>query len=155
MNKAFVKDAEGAPLGEALPDREIPPHPNLVTAEGLAHIDRMLADADTAFAAAQEIDDRDAMARAAREQRYWTSRRSTAQLVHPPADRRHVHFGSKVTIARDDGRRQTFRIVGLDEADPAHGTLSYVSPMAQALNGRGVGDVVEVGGREVEITRIE
>lgn len=154
MNKAFVKDEEGAPLGEALPDREIPPHPNLVTAEGLQHIDRMLAEADIAFAEAQDADDRDAMARAAREQRYWTSRRSTAQLVHPPADKRHVHFGSKVTIERDDGRRQTFRIVGIDEADPAHGTVSYVSPMAQALSDKTVGDVVIVGGHEAEIAAI-
>ena len=154
MNKAFVKDDDGAGLGEALPDREIPPHPNLVTAEGLARIDDMHARADAAFAAAHEAEDRDAMARAARDQRYWTSRRSTAQLVPPPGDRTHVKFGSQVTIARDDGRRQTFRIVGQDQADPAQGTLSYVSPMAQALMGRVVGDVVSAGGHEAEVVGI-
>ena len=154
MNKAFVNEEDSAPMGEALPDREIPPHPNLVTAEGLAQIDQMMAEADKAHAEAQEIDDRDAMARAARDQRYWTSRRSTAQLVQPPTDRKHVHFGSHVTIERDDGRRQTFRIVGLDEADPAHGTVSYVSPMAQALMNRKVGEVVNVGGHEAEVVAI-
>lgn len=152
MNKAFVKDAEDA--GEVLPDREIPPHPNLVTAEGLAQIDAMLAAADKAHAEAEAAEDKDAVARAARDQRYWMSRRSTAQLVQPPADKTHVHFGSRVTIERDDGRKQTFRIVGLDEADPAKGTLSYVSPMAQALMDKSVGDVVSVGGHEAEIVAI-
>jgi transcription elongation GreA/GreB family factor len=70
------------------------------------------------------------------------------------ADHAHVRFGSRVTIARDDGREQTFRIVGMDEADPAAGTLSYVSPMAQALMGRAVGDTVRVAGADVEILAI-
>jgi transcription elongation GreA/GreB family factor len=65
-----------------------------------------------------------------------------------------VHFGATVTIARDDGRRQTFRIVGEDEADPAHGTLSHVSPMARALFGKQVGDTVEVAKSRAEIVEI-
>ena len=60
----------------------------------------------------------------------------------PPADCDSVRFGCQVTIERDDGRRQTFRIVGEDEADPAEGTLSYVAPLARALIGKEVGDVV-------------
>ena len=56
-----------------------------------------------------------------------------------------VQFGSTVTIARDDGRRQTWRIVGEDEAEPNEGTLSYVSPVARALMGKSVGDVVQAG----------
>jgi transcription elongation GreA/GreB family factor len=152
MSKAFVKNAEQ--IGEALPDREIPPHPNLVTEEGLAQIERMLAEATADFDQANAAGERDAAARAAREQRYWTQRRSSAQLVPPPADRAQVRFGARVTIARDDGREQTFRIVGIDEADPAAGTLSYVSPMAQALMGRAVGDTVRVGGHEIELVKI-
>jgi transcription elongation GreA/GreB family factor len=60
-----------------------------------------------------------------------------------------------VTIARADGRTQTFRIVGEDEADPARGTLSYISPLARALFGKGVGDVIEVGHSEAEVVKIE
>ena len=73
----------------------------------------------------------------------------------PPADCDSVRFGCKVTIERDDGRRQTFRIVGEDEADPAEGTLSYVAPLARALIGKEVGDVVRVGQSEAEIVAIE
>jgi transcription elongation GreA/GreB family factor len=65
-----------------------------------------------------------------------------------------VHFGSTVTIEREDGRRQTFRIVGEDEADPAKGTISYVSPVARALTGKRVGDMVQAGASEAEIVAI-
>ena len=65
-----------------------------------------------------------------------------------------MQFGSTVTIERDDGRRQTFRIVGEDEAEPAQGTLSYVSPVARALMNKSVGDVVQAGPSEAEIVGI-
>jgi transcription elongation GreA/GreB family factor len=59
-----------------------------------------------------------------------------------------------VTIERDDGRRQTWRIVGEDEADPAKGTLSYVAPLARALVGKVAGDTVSVAGSEAEIVSV-
>jgi transcription elongation GreA/GreB family factor len=59
-----------------------------------------------------------------------------------------------VTIEGDDGRRQIWRIVGEDEADPAQGTLSYISPVARALTGKLVGDVVRAGNSEAEIVLI-
>ena len=65
-----------------------------------------------------------------------------------------VQFGSTVTIARDDGRRQIWRIVGEDEAEPSRGTLSYASPVARALMGKSVGDVVHAGSGEAEIVGI-
>jgi hypothetical protein len=48
-----------------------------------------------------------------------------------------------VTIVRDDGREQTFRIVGEDEADPSQGSISHVSPLARSMFGKRVGDVVQ------------
>ena len=62
-----------------------------------------------------------------------------------------VQFGSTVTFRRADGRKQAFRIVGIDEANPSQGTLSYVSPVAQALLGRGIGDEVQIGAANAEI----
>jgi transcription elongation GreA/GreB family factor len=59
-----------------------------------------------------------------------------------------------LTLVRDDGRKQTFRIVGVDEADPAKGTISHVSPVARALLGRLVGDIVRAGREDAEITAI-
>jgi transcription elongation GreA/GreB family factor len=71
-----------------------------------------------------------------------------------PADTTTARFGSTVTVEREDGTSRTYRIVGEDEADPAAGSISYVSPMARALMGKGVGDAVVVAGAEVEITAI-
>jgi transcription elongation GreA/GreB family factor len=152
MSRAFVKELEDAV--EELPDRPISPHPNLVTPEGLAHIEAEVARLQQEHAAAHEANDRAALARVARDLRYWTARRASAQLVTAPSDRSKVHFGATVSIVRDDGRRQTFRIVGEDEADPAHGTLSHVSPLARALFGKEAGDTVEVANSQAEIVEI-
>jgi transcription elongation GreA/GreB family factor len=65
-----------------------------------------------------------------------------------------VRFGQTVAILRDDGREQTFGIVGEDEADPALGTVSHVSPLARALFGKEAGDVVSVAGGDAKILRI-
>jgi transcription elongation GreA/GreB family factor len=94
------------------------------------------------------------MSAAARELRYWNARRASAQLVPVSDDRAQIRFGATVTIGRNDGRQQTFRIVGEDEADPAKGSISYVSPLARALLGKAVGDVVRAGSNDAEITLI-
>jgi transcription elongation GreA/GreB family factor len=65
-----------------------------------------------------------------------------------------VRFGCTAAVERDDGRSQSFRIVGEDEADPEHGTLSHVSPLARALMGKRVGDSVRVVAHEFEISKI-
>jgi transcription elongation GreA/GreB family factor len=151
MSRAFVREGEGE--ADDLPDRPVSPHRNLVTPEGLAAIDAELARLAGELAATS-ADDRTATARIARDLRYWRARRASAEPVEAlPADGA-VHFGSTVTIEREDGRRQTWRIVGEDEADPAKGTLSWASPLATALVGKRVGEEVRVGASQVEIVRI-
>ena len=66
-----------------------------------------------------------------------------------------VVFGATVVLRDSETEKLvTYRIVGEDEADPSAGTLSYVSPVAQALMGKQVGDVVEAGAGEAEIVEI-
>ena len=153
MSRAFVKEQDSEFVDD-LPDRPISAHPNDVTEEGLVLIEAALAAARSALAAAQAAEDRAAAARAGRDLRYWTSRHASVRVVPPPTSTTEVRFGSRVTILRDDGREQTFRIVGEDEADPARGTISHVSPLARALFGKAVGDVVSVGKGEAEIRQI-
>jgi len=153
MSKAFIKEAEGEEVYDDLPDRPVSPY-SLVTQKGLEMIEAELARLHGEHAAAQDADDRPRLAKVNRDLRYWTSRRATAQVAEPPSDAAEVHFGSTVTIERDDGRRQTYRIVGEDEADPCLGTLSYVSPVAQALMGKQVGDTVQAGVAEATILKI-
>ena len=153
MSKAFTKEPETGDVYDDLPDRPVSPH-NLVTPKGLEMIEAELARLHVEHAVAQEANDRALLAKTNRDLRYWTSRRATAQVMEAPKDAKEVHFGSTVSILREDGRRQTYRIVGEDEADPSAGTLSYVSPVAQALMGKQVGDVVEAGAAEAEIVEI-
>ena len=89
-----------------------------------------------------------------RDLRYFAERVRTAQVVPYPTSADAVAFGSTVTFSRDDGRVQTYRIVGEDEADPKAGSISYVSPVARMLMGKAVGDVVSVGDQELEIVAI-
>ena len=158
MSVAFTREEDLEATAADLPDRPISPHPNLVTPEGLAAIEAALAAARSAYNAAQskgDIEaDRTAMARATRDLRYWSARRATAQLVETTPDGR-VRFGGSVTIEREDGRRQTWRITGEDEADPAAGSVSHVSPLAVALIGKRVGDEATVAGQTVEIVAVD
>lgn len=158
MSVAFTREEDLEATAADLPDRPISDHPNWVTAAGLAAIEAELATARAAYAAAQaqgSIEaDRTAMARATRDLRYWSSRRATAHLVETEPDGA-VRFGGSVAIEREDGRTQTWRIVGEDEADPAAGSVSHVSPLARALIGKRVGDEATVAGQAVEVTGVD
>jgi transcription elongation GreA/GreB family factor len=151
MSRAFVNEDT---FIEALPDRLVSGDSNLVTEHGLALIEEALEVARRAYAEAQTEDDRELLAKTGRDLRYWSVRHATAQLRAPAPDADVVQFGHAVTILRDDGRRQTFRIVGEDEADPAKGSISHVSPLARALLGKRVGDSVQAGKGDVEIVAI-
>jgi transcription elongation GreA/GreB family factor len=150
MSRAFVKEDDDAP--EEFPERLVSSAPNLVTAEGLAAIDAEIARLNDELG--QVGEDRSERARIGRDLRYWTARRGSAQVMPAPLDASVVHFGSTVAIDREDGRKQVFRIVGEDEADPERGTLSHVAPLARELMGKSVGDIVRVAGGEAEIVEI-
>jgi transcription elongation GreA/GreB family factor len=152
MSRAFVKETESL---DEFPEKLVSEHRNLVTAEGLAFIESEVKRLQDGLTAAHELGDRNAIARASRDLRYWNQRLSTAELQPPATDKSVVSFGSRVTLERNDGRIQKFGIVGEDESDPAKGSISYVSPLAQALMGKAVGDVVKAGGGEAEIMKIE
>ncbi len=159
MSTAFVKEESAETAAEThLPDRPISPHPNLVTEAGLKALEAQLQQAREGVEAAAGIEDvnekRRQTAIPLRDFRYFAERVRTAQVMPPPASNDVVAFGSKVTFSRDDGRVQTYCIVGEDEADPKAGSISFVSPVARGLMGKGVGDVAMVGDQELEITAI-
>lgn len=159
MSVAFTKEESAETASETLlPDRPISPHPNLVTEMGLQALQTQLHDARNAYEAAQTIDDVNEKRRQSavplRDARYLTERLRTAQLVPDPASTDVVAFGHTVTFSRADGRVQTYRIVGEDEADPKAGSISFVSPVARSLMGKGVGDTAGAGAQEVEILAI-
>ena len=150
MSRAFVKETEGE---DALPDRLISPNRNFVTEAGLAAIEEALTRFEAAHREAVAKRNGSMIAAASREVRYWRARRASAEVVKP-RDRTKATFGTTVTLRRSDGRQQRFRIVGEDEADPARGTLSYVSPLARAVANRQAGESFEFGGQEVFLLHV-
>ena len=159
MSVAFTKEESSETASETvLPDRPISSHPNLVTEAGLKALEAALAEARAAYEAAGGIEDvnekRRERALPLRDARYLAERVRSAQVMPDPSSSDVVAFGSTVTFSRDDGRVQTYRIVGEDEADPKAGSISFVSPVARSLMGKAVGDVVSAGDQELEITVI-
>ena len=159
MSVAFTKEESAETASETLlPDRPISPHPNLVTEAGLQALQAQLQKAREAYEAAQAIEDVNEKRRQSavplRDARYLTERLRTAQVVPDPVATDVVAFGSTVTFSRADGRVQSYRIVGEDEADPKEGTISFVAPVARSLMGKSVGDVAGAGAQEIEILSI-
>jgi transcription elongation GreA/GreB family factor len=159
LSVAFTKEDSAETASETLlPDRPVSPHPNLVTEAGLKALELQLDQAREACEAAQKIEDVNERRRQAaiplRDARYFAARVRTAQVVPHPTSTDVVAFGSTVTFRRDDGRVQTYRIVGEDEADPKAGSISFVSPVARLLIGKAVGDFAGAPGQELEIMAI-
>jgi len=159
MSVAFVREDSAETAQEvSLPARKISPYPNLVTAAGLRALQAAEASARASLEAAQSLGDigerRRAGEAAARDLEYFSQRLRGAELRPAPAHCDSVQFGSRVTILRDDGRKQTFGIVGEDEADPRAGSISHVSPLARKLMSKGIGDVIDLDGREIEVLAI-
>jgi transcription elongation GreA/GreB family factor len=152
MSRAFVKEDDEATGAVALPDRPISAERNLVTRRGLRLIERKLAEFQSELAEA--AGDAEARERAAREVRYWTARRASAELSEPDPEVESVVFGTAVSVRREDGRALTLRIVGEDEADPAAGRIAWTAPMAHALLGAEPGEIRELPSGRVEITAI-
>jgi transcription elongation factor GreB len=70
----------------------------------------------------------------------------TAEVVHPPrgvADR--VTFGATVRVYdKMERTEESYRIVGVYESDPEQGVVSWISPIATALKGKAIGEIVEI-----------
>lgn len=159
LSVAFVKEESAEAAAETiLPPRPISDRINLVTKTGLDMLHEALASAQRGLEEASQLEDVNERRRQSavwlRDLRYYGERIRTAELIDRPASTEVVGFGHEVTFQRADGRKQTFRIVGEDEADPSRATLSHGSPVAIALMGKSVGDVVEMGPLELEILSI-
>jgi len=135
MSRAFVKESSESARP---PERMVDEGPNLVTPEGMTQIEAHVTRIEAALKTETNVLLRETLER---DLRYWAVRKDSAEIVQPTPDGT-VAFGSKATITRK-GRTQTFRIVGVDEADPAKGLISFRSPLANAVLGARTGDIIE------------
>ena len=154
MSSAFTRESDSG-LIEDIGERQVSAHRNLVTPRGLEAIEHELETARVALATAERDQDRRAIAMAARDLNYWSARRSSAEVVKPNPDKSEVRFGHTVTLETAGGKTVRYEIVGEDEADPTHGSIPHVAPLAQSLLGKSVGDEVDVKREKAEITGIE
>lgn len=162
MSRAFVKEGDDA-ADEELPERPVPAHPNYVTANGLAQLQVRVRDLAASCEVLRRTAGEDTGARRElrvqeRDFRYFNAQLERAELVSAAPEHDVVHFGARVTISDDDGKAQHVRIVGDDEADAAAGDISWASPLARALIGARVADVVTwrrpAGDAQIEIVDI-
>jgi transcription elongation GreA/GreB family factor len=155
MSRAFVRENDGAEVPQDVPERPVSSHPNFVTARGLQQIENRIDELEAAREAPKRSEDKDALARVDRELRYWQQRKASAKLVAPERQPVKARFGVRVTLQYDDGAQRSYTLVGEDEADPAQGLISWISPIAQALIGHGVGDEVTLQGQRAEIASLD
>lgn len=77
--------------------------------------------------------------------RYLTKRLDVLTVVSgEPADKTRVYFAATVDVSNEASRQDTYRLVGVDEADARRGWISIDSPVAKALVGKRAGDEVVV-----------
>ena len=93
--------------------------------------------------------------------RFLTKRLENSVVVDPRQQENtdRVFFGATVTLLDEDGGEATYSIVGIDEAEPGRGRISWISPLARALIKARLGDTVRFqapgGIRELEIIGVE
>ena len=160
MSRGFVRegDQEEAPL---VPQRAYLPAgvANFVTREGM---DQLLKEKDELIreredpGTTDENEKRIAQNYLNAKLQLLNERIADARIVEitgqPPEE---VTFGAKVTLkAVVSGNVQTFRIVGVDEADVAKGKVSFISPLAKALINKKSGDRITLK-RDKEDTVLE
>ena len=162
MSRAFVKESDNE-AGDDQPELPISPHPNYVTQAGLAGLEArrhaLEEQRDGLKADEGDLGNQSHLAQVERELRYVEARLNSAILVDPAKQAQdEVAFGAIVTLEEEEGGRREIAIVGEDEADPAAGKVPWPSPLARALTGSQVGDLVTwsrpAGDLELEVVAI-
>ena len=164
MSRAFVKESDEELAAGELPERPLSAHANYVTPAGLEQLQARVRELQemrerlNAQAASDPMGSHQ-VREVERDLRYFKAQLERAIVVDPAGQpEEEVHFGAAVRIVDEDGKAHQFSIVGDDEADVAAGRISWASPLAKAMMGASVGDVVvwrrPAGETEVEIAGI-
>jgi len=155
MSRAFVNEdaaanraEDVAPLKSTLP----PGTRNYMTPDGAARqaaelrelqLERRPGLAAKAAAEPTPGPARRALGECDRRIAYLSRMQTLLEIVDPAAQRSdRVRFGATVTVRQSPGGERKVRIVGIDEAEPGSGNVSWMSPIAKALMGGRIGDTV-------------
>jgi transcription elongation factor GreB len=140
MSRAFVDESASESRENDAPELKIPlpaGAKNYMTPQGA---ERLRAEIEDLLALEQprlgEVD---------RRIEYLSRMRAIMEVVPPPAQEPdRVVFGTTVTVREAGGTEKKYRIVGIDESDPARGWVSWISPLARALVGKRQGELARV-----------
>lgn len=162
MSKAFTKESDDAavealpPLPDPLPAGVV----NYITAKGAEEkreeLRHLLEDLKPNLVHAVSLavkENRDTEEPAVSQKRqlreleqridFLARRIQSNQVIDPSTqDQSRVFFGAQVTVSDEGGSEECYHIVGLDEADPEHDRISWISPLAKALRGAQIGNTV-------------
>ena len=142
MSVAFRRESDEEHL-EPKFELPIPVGPNLVTRRGLDLLEAKVAELEAALPALTDETERKALQR---DLRYWRTRLATAELKEPGSCEA-VGFGCRVELLVN-GKPRTIELVGHDEAEPAAGKLAFTAPLARAVMGAEVGELIDFAGKE-------
>ena len=171
MARAFTKESDNEDIDDPLPEPidVLPPGvknyitpggsarlkaqlDHLVHKERPAELDRAGPEGDPARKKKQRQIDR--------RIRLLEKRIANFEVIDPASQNTdRVAFGASVTVCDEEGIEKTYRICGVDETDPDNGKISWISPIARALQSREVGDEVKLqlprGTVLLEVVRIQ
>ena len=162
MSRGFVKEDDLEHAGTDVPERQISPHPNYVTVNGYAQLEKQATELEKQRQLlSAKKDDATAIAQLAvinRDLRYVAARLENALITRPDSSAQQVLFGATVTVEDEEGNSYTYEIVGEDEADIKANKVSWTSPLAKALIGHKIGESVvwarPAGNAVLEIIKI-
>jgi transcription elongation factor GreB len=167
VSKAFTRESDDESEAEEIPTfrPHLPPGArNYITREGserlkqrlngLLQRKQALAARNNEVGAASEADLRKIESTIRRLQQILDS----VIVAEIPVDRGKVAFGATVLIRHGSGEEEAYHIVGVEEADPECGSISWISPLTRALLSRRAGDKVRfqspAGGEELTILTV-
>jgi transcription elongation factor GreB len=140
MSRAFVDESASESREGDAPELKIPLPPgakNYVTPRGALMLRAELSDL---LATAQPR-----LRETERRIEYLSRMAALMEIIEPGAEAPdRVVFGVAVSVLEEGQGERTYRIVGVDESDPAQGLVSWVSPIARAMKGKKVGETVTI-----------
>lgn len=155
MSSAFTREQDDENLMPDVGERPVSAYRNLVTKHGLTQIETEIAVLHEELAKAEAAKDKQKIALASRDLRYWLARRETAEVSEPDPNSPVIRFGMWVHLKGEDGADKEWQIVGEDEADAGRDKISHAGALAKALFGKGVGDEVTVNGKTWEVVGLD
>ncbi len=144
MSRAFVKETDGDDFAGELPARARSDQPCYITLSGLAALraeyERLVREAKGSEVTLDEQTRQRGRRLRLHELEGLFAEAIPIDVAAQSSD--DIRFGAIVTLRDEHGNDYRFQIVGEDESAPAHGRISWRSPLGRALIGRRAGDAI-------------